>query len=285
MQQVGEKLEEARKRQGITIREASDATKIRADFLVSFEQGSFDIKLPEIYRRGFVKNYARFLKLDPDKIMVEYAAVTGTSNLSRSSRRENRETLGRMDFDQATSGGNNTKPSIRPSSTKPSAPMPEAEELPADGAKADKPSISIDNSVYWKIGLVVGAGLIFIVVVVSVINLITQFSAEDSDFEVAGTEETVSTPSSPGDTAVSAGASASDEFTLIASDRVFVIVKEMEGDQQILRRYLEAGEEVTVSASGPATISYGNAENLKVRKGGSTYQAAPGSYSMRTDQF
>lgn len=284
MQQVGEKLEEARKRQGITIREASDATKIRADFLVSFEQGTFDINLPEIYRRGFVKNYAQFLKLDPEKIMIEYSAVSGNSNLSRAARRENRETLGRMDFEPKSTSV--TKPSIRPSQ-KPSALPPDTEDLTSDPLSSEPSGLNFDNSLIWKIGLLLGAGLISIAVFAFIINLVVQFSIDESDPEIAGTDSSMAAEesNSGGSVVPSPSPSNLDEFTLLAADRVFVIVKESEGDQQLLRRYLEAGEEVSLSARGPATISYGNAEHLKVRKGGNTYQAAPGSYSMRTDQF
>ncbi|MEM9026617.1 MAG: RodZ domain-containing protein [Verrucomicrobiota bacterium] len=284
MQQVGEKLEEARKRQGITIREASDATKIRADFLVSFEQGTFDINLPEIYRRGFVKNYAQFLKLDPEKIMIEYSAVSGTSNLSRAARRENRETLGRMDFEPKSASV--TKPSIRPSQ-KPSTVPTDSEDLTVDSHSSEPSGLNFDNSLIWKIGLLLGAGLISIAVFAFIINLVVQFSIDESDPEIAGTDSSMAAEesNSVGSGVPSPSPSNLDEFTLLAADRVFVIVKESEGDQQLLRRYLEAGEEVSLSSSGPATISYGNAEHLKVRKGGNTYQAAPGSYSMRTDQF
>ena len=46
---IGQKLEEARNRKGISIREASESTKIRGDFLTSFEAGKFDLQLPEVY--------------------------------------------------------------------------------------------------------------------------------------------------------------------------------------------------------------------------------------------
>ena len=36
MQTIGERLEEARKRKGISIREASEATKIRSEYPVSY---------------------------------------------------------------------------------------------------------------------------------------------------------------------------------------------------------------------------------------------------------
>ena len=63
---IGQKLEEARNRKGISIREASESTKIRGDFLTSFEAGKFDLQLPEVYLRGFIRVYARFLGIDPE---------------------------------------------------------------------------------------------------------------------------------------------------------------------------------------------------------------------------
>ena len=46
---IGQKLEVARNRKGISLREASESTKIRGDYLSSFEAGNFDINLPEVY--------------------------------------------------------------------------------------------------------------------------------------------------------------------------------------------------------------------------------------------
>ena len=63
MQTIGERLEEARKRKGISIREAAETTKIRGDYLQKFEANSFAIDLPPLYIRGFVRTYARFLEL------------------------------------------------------------------------------------------------------------------------------------------------------------------------------------------------------------------------------
>ena len=45
---LGQKLEEARNRKGISIREATESTKIRSDYLSSFESGDFNINLPEV---------------------------------------------------------------------------------------------------------------------------------------------------------------------------------------------------------------------------------------------
>ena len=99
MQTIGERLEEARKRKGISIREAAEATKIRSDYLHKLESNSFDLNLPEIYIRGFLQNYANYLKLNAEKILADYRTLA--PNEGRGSRRDNREIYGRMDLNQA----------------------------------------------------------------------------------------------------------------------------------------------------------------------------------------
>ena len=75
MQSIGERLEEARKKKGISLREAAEATKIRGDYLQQFENNRFDINLTEIYVRGFLRSYANYLKLPGDKILNDYASL------------------------------------------------------------------------------------------------------------------------------------------------------------------------------------------------------------------
>lgn len=66
MIRVGQKLEEERLRRGLAIREVSEATKIREEFLAAIEKGDYK-KLPSAsYAQGFVRNYAKFLKM-PEK--------------------------------------------------------------------------------------------------------------------------------------------------------------------------------------------------------------------------
>ena len=76
---IGQKLEEARNRKGISIREASESTKIRGDYLTAFESNNFEIKLPEVYLRGFVRLYARFLDIDQDAILADLDLELGTN--------------------------------------------------------------------------------------------------------------------------------------------------------------------------------------------------------------
>lgn len=86
---IGQKLEEARNRKGISIREASESTKIRGDYLTAFESSNFELGIPDVYLRGFVKLYSRFLDLDSDAILADLNLELGTS-----SRKVTRKSLG-----------------------------------------------------------------------------------------------------------------------------------------------------------------------------------------------
>ncbi len=70
MLKAGERLKEERLRKGITLEEASSATKIRLAFLSSIEKSEYD-KLPSVaYAQGFVRNYSRFLGLSDREILA-----------------------------------------------------------------------------------------------------------------------------------------------------------------------------------------------------------------------
>ena len=100
MQNIGERLEEARKRKGISIREAAEATKVRGDYLHKFESSQFDINLPEIYVRGFLRAYSNYLGLSGEKMVNDYNAL---GHGRPASKGLNREVYGRMDLSVASS--------------------------------------------------------------------------------------------------------------------------------------------------------------------------------------
>ncbi|MFZ9345143.1 MAG: helix-turn-helix domain-containing protein [Opitutales bacterium] len=73
MQTLGERLQEARQRLGVTLREAAEFTKIRTDYLQAMEAGQFEsIPLADVYKRGFVKLYAKYLRLDEEKAAADF---------------------------------------------------------------------------------------------------------------------------------------------------------------------------------------------------------------------
>ena len=73
MTNIGERLTEARKNFGIDIRSAAEATKIRSDFLAALEENKPEkIKFADVYKVGFLRIYAKYLKLDADRIVAEF---------------------------------------------------------------------------------------------------------------------------------------------------------------------------------------------------------------------
>jgi cytoskeleton protein RodZ len=71
---IGSGLREARERRGLTLEQAAAATRIQARHLEALEEERLD-RLPEpVYVRGFLREYALFLGLDPHLFLDEYAA-------------------------------------------------------------------------------------------------------------------------------------------------------------------------------------------------------------------
>ncbi len=103
MQTLGDRLEEARKRKGLSIREAAEATKIRGDYLQKFEAGSFDFDLPPLYVRGFLRTYAKYLELDATRLVAEFDTLM--ADAGRAPRRESRENYGRVEFGGGEASG------------------------------------------------------------------------------------------------------------------------------------------------------------------------------------
>lgn len=195
MQTIGERLEEARKRKGLSIREAAEHTKIRGDYLQKFEANSFDIDLPPLYIRGFVRTYARYLEMDAERIVNEVEAALGRE--SKPARREHREPLGRVDF----------------------GAEPRKTDTSETGEKVG--ARDNDKAMLIKFGLMGGGAIVVIVVIILLINLLFSRPAtkpapisETPATQVAGPKENVLTVTAKGPVRVKV-ARVSDESILL----------------------------------------------------------------------
>ena len=74
MPSVPERLREAREAMGLNVYQVADITKIRTDHIRALEEGRFDAFAAPVYVRGFIRTYARLLRLDLDQIMAELDA-------------------------------------------------------------------------------------------------------------------------------------------------------------------------------------------------------------------
>lgn len=76
---VGQSLRQARMELGLTLKDLAAVTKIQASLLQHLEDDQFDEFPAEVFARGFLKNYARELRLDVDSVLSQYHAQRGTN--------------------------------------------------------------------------------------------------------------------------------------------------------------------------------------------------------------
>ena len=73
---LGGYLRAARRRRRVSMDRAAEETRIRADYLMRMESDEFDF-LATTYVRGFLKSYARYLRVDPEPILREFDSRYG----------------------------------------------------------------------------------------------------------------------------------------------------------------------------------------------------------------
>jgi cytoskeleton protein RodZ len=69
---IGDVLRDAREEQGRTIEEAARDTRVRGDYLQALEDERFDVFGGDVYAKGFLSSYARYLSVDPQPLLDSY---------------------------------------------------------------------------------------------------------------------------------------------------------------------------------------------------------------------
>ena len=72
MDELGHILREARETKGLTLQEVQEETRINTRYLEALESGEYDRLPTPVHVRGFLRNYARFLGLDPQPLLDRY---------------------------------------------------------------------------------------------------------------------------------------------------------------------------------------------------------------------
>lgn len=78
MATFGENLRRERELRGISLHEIAEATKISARFLQALEQDRFDVLPGGLFRRTFVRQYAKHVGLDADRVVAEFLYTQGS---------------------------------------------------------------------------------------------------------------------------------------------------------------------------------------------------------------
>jgi cytoskeletal protein RodZ len=72
-----ERLFTARERKGVDLYRAERDTKIRARYLAALERGDYKELPGAVYTKGFLRNYALYLGLDPDDVLLQWRRERG----------------------------------------------------------------------------------------------------------------------------------------------------------------------------------------------------------------
>ena len=233
---IGEKLQDARTRMGSSIREAAEATKIRGDVLAAFENNDFQVDLPDVYKRGFLRLYAKHLKLDDLEIMRLYTALEAELHPQNAQRPRiseqllKRELFGQVQLDDE-----------------------EVDEVPETSSSEIRASFWIRNKVL--IVSIVSAFLFGFLI----IGIISIFS-EDAPAKPEVNQSLTTNP-----------ANLEEKLTLIAKEDVYVVVRQESDRQKLFVGQIKKGERVEITKKGPVKIQHTQGENLMLEKEGQLY--------------
>ncbi len=97
MASVGEQLRAAREKQGLTLADVVERTKLRTDHVQALERGDYDVFAAPVYVRGFVRSYASLLRLNVPAIMAELEAELGHSQHLQESTHLSKPAPGALD--------------------------------------------------------------------------------------------------------------------------------------------------------------------------------------------
>ena len=81
---MGAYLRDARRRRRVSIDRAAEQTRIRPDYLMRMESDEFDFLAPA-YVRGFLRTYARFLRVNEEPLVTEFDRKYGRGKTDTSS--------------------------------------------------------------------------------------------------------------------------------------------------------------------------------------------------------
>ncbi|HVR69468.1 MAG TPA: helix-turn-helix domain-containing protein [Vicinamibacteria bacterium] len=77
MASFGDTLRRERELRGVDLREVAEATRISVRFLQALENDRIDVLPGGIFPRAFVRQYATYLGLDPDRTVAEFVYASG----------------------------------------------------------------------------------------------------------------------------------------------------------------------------------------------------------------
>jgi cytoskeletal protein RodZ len=239
---LGAYLREARETLGIDLREAAQRTRIAFNYLKAIEEEDFN-KLPgEVFVKGFLKNYARFLGLSEDDVMRRYAEIAAARTVASA----------------AAAKTDVQKPAETPSA----APAP---------ATASRPSLTLAG---LSIEPYLWAGVLVIALIAFIVVALPRRQAPSTKERTGPALTTTTTTVEAVPAARTAVVPEKLYLDILALEDVWVLIRTDASPQK--KAVLKQGETVTWSAEKRFVISYGSAGAAKLVLNGKEL-AVPGA--------
>lgn len=244
MQTIGERLSEARKKRGATLQDAAKETKIREEYLAHLEKNDgIDIPLERIYVRGFLRNYARFLRMDTSRLLTDFDANAGPKTESTDTPKSQKELIGRLEL------GTEVPPTPTLASDN-ASPLANAEEV---HNAAKKPTSDKEGFKLPLWALPVAIGFLGVLLVAGVVLGIGSALKAKNEASLIANNTT-------------------SEIKIRALGDVTVIVKQVEGETTLFAGSLKRGEEKILKRQGSVRVQYSEGNLLEVEKDGKRYK-------------
>jgi cytoskeleton protein RodZ len=250
MQTIGERLEDARKKKGISIREAAEATKIRGEYLQKFEGNQFEIGLTDIYTRGFLRGYANYLRLPSDRLLNDYSALRGGEPRVR---QPSREVYGRMDL-AISSADDRGDAQAEPAA---SEPTPRTQQARFQRPRENLPKgPAIDPALVFKGGIAVVVALVILLIVWIAKSLVGPSAAAPLAHAA---------PAAPAEMSEAPVAAPAPTVSIVATEAVRIKVVRKSDGAELFQGALQAGDKrdypnvpiyLTASELGSVQIEY-----------------------------
>jgi transcriptional regulator with XRE-family HTH domain len=98
MPAVAEQLRRAREEQKLDVYQVAEITKIKTDHIRALESGNYNVFAAPVYIRGFIRTYAKVLKLDETQLIADLEAELGRTEKFRELPPLTKKPRGALDF-------------------------------------------------------------------------------------------------------------------------------------------------------------------------------------------
>ena len=240
-------MQQARVAMGLSVRDAADATRLRADVIENMESGEFNFNLPEIYKRGFLRIYAAFLRLDAVGILEEYSdSARGSLDDSR-----RRNILSRMSAQ--------AKPEYE-------APAPASVESRFEESEtpAHKDDSEDSSAKFIKLAAIFGG--VFLAAAVLVLIISSLFKRPAVSDESADSQINANIATQP---AYASAKAAAGELKLVISalnDTYVAVFPDGKENEVFYAGTLQAGEKKEFKSAVPIMVRVTDAERIRLER-------------------